>query len=65
MRRPALIQQALRRLLTGRTAIVIAHRLSTVREVELVEVLRRKPALEPRCASCGASGDEVAAQGLP
>jgi ABC-type multidrug transport system fused ATPase/permease subunit len=36
----ALIQEALRRLLTGRTAIVIAHRLSTVRYADLICVLQ-------------------------
>ncbi len=35
----ALIQDALRRLLTGRTAIVIAHRLSTVRNADLICVV--------------------------
>ncbi|MGH2561468.1 MAG: ABC transporter ATP-binding protein, partial [Thermomicrobiales bacterium] len=33
------IQDALRRLLTGRTAFVIAHRLSTIREAEKVVVM--------------------------
>ncbi|MDW8231727.1 MAG: ABC transporter ATP-binding protein [Roseiflexaceae bacterium] len=36
-----LIQQALRRLLRGRTSFVIAHRLSTVRDADLVLVLDR------------------------
>ncbi len=35
----ALIQDALRRLLAGRTAIVIAHRLSTVREADMICVV--------------------------
>jgi ATP-binding cassette subfamily B multidrug efflux pump len=35
----ALIQDALRRLLSSRTAIVIAHRLSTVRHADLICVL--------------------------
>ncbi|MBC7339014.1 MAG: ABC transporter ATP-binding protein [Firmicutes bacterium] len=35
----ALIQEALRRLLRGRTAIVIAHRLSTVRDADRIYVL--------------------------
>jgi len=35
----ALIQSALRRLLSGRTAIVIAHRLSTVRNADLICVV--------------------------
>ena len=34
-----LIQQALRRLLKGRTAIVIAHRLSTIRSADRIVVL--------------------------
>ena len=34
-----LIQQALRRLLAGRTSFVIAHRLSTIREADLVVVM--------------------------
>jgi ABC-type multidrug transport system fused ATPase/permease subunit len=35
----ALIQEALERLLSGRTAIVIAHRLSTVRHADCIFVL--------------------------
>ncbi len=35
-----LIQDALRRLLAGRTAIVIAHRLSTVREADVICVVQ-------------------------
>lgn len=35
----ALIQEALGRLLAGRTAIIIAHRLSTVRNVDLIYVV--------------------------
>src|SRR5262249_26490897 len=34
----ALIQQAMERLMTGRTAIVIAHRLSTVRSLDRILV---------------------------
>jgi ABC-type multidrug transport system fused ATPase/permease subunit len=34
-----LIQEALRRLLVGRTSFVIAHRLSTIREADLVVVM--------------------------
>jgi len=37
----SLIQEALHRLLAGRTAIVIAHRLSTVREVDRIYVLHQ------------------------
>lgn len=35
----ALIQEALQQLLTGRTAVVIAHRLSTVRRADLIYVV--------------------------
>ncbi|MGQ9631517.1 MAG: ABC transporter ATP-binding protein [bacterium] len=35
-----LIQEALRRLLVGRTAVVIAHRLSTVRNADLICVVQ-------------------------
>jgi len=34
-----LIQQALKRLLEGRTSFVIAHRLSTIREADIVVVM--------------------------
>jgi ATP-binding cassette subfamily B protein len=33
------IEQALRRLLHGRTAFIIAHRLSTIRDADLIVVL--------------------------
>jgi ATP-binding cassette subfamily B protein len=36
-----LIQQALARLLEGRTSFVIAHRLSTVRHADLILVLQK------------------------
>ena len=35
-----LIQEALRRLLANRTAIVIAHRLNTVRQADLIGVVQ-------------------------
>lgn len=40
-RTEALIQDALRKLLRGRTSIVIAHRLSTIRDADQVLVLER------------------------
>ena len=41
-----LIQQALQRLLSGRTSFVIAHRLSTVRHADLILVLQKGRILE-------------------
>jgi ATP-binding cassette subfamily B protein len=41
-----LIQQALQRLLIGRTSFVIAHRLSTVRHADLILVLQKGRILE-------------------
>jgi ATP-binding cassette subfamily B protein len=40
------IQRALRRLLTGRTAIVIAHRLATVRYADRILVLQEGKIIE-------------------
>ena len=36
----SLIQDALRRLLEGRTAVVIAHRLSTIRSADCIYVVQ-------------------------
>jgi ABC-type multidrug transport system fused ATPase/permease subunit len=41
-----LIQQALERLMTGRTVILIAHRLSTVRSADQIVVLEGKRIIE-------------------
>ena len=41
-----LIQQALQRLLAGRTSFVIAHRLSTVRHADMILVLQKGRILE-------------------
>jgi ATP-binding cassette subfamily B protein len=38
-RTEALIQQAMKRLMQGRTSFVIAHRLSTIREADLILVM--------------------------
>jgi subfamily B ATP-binding cassette protein MsbA len=37
----ALVQEALQRLMVGRTALVIAHRLSTIQRADLIVVLER------------------------
>jgi ATP-binding cassette subfamily B multidrug efflux pump len=55
----ALIQDALRRLLEGRTAIVIAHRLSTVRSADQILVMHHG-----RVAERGRHAELLAAGGL-
>ncbi|HLT64307.1 MAG TPA: ABC transporter ATP-binding protein, partial [Pseudohongiella sp.] len=35
------VQQAIERLMPGRTTIIIAHRLATVRNVDLIAVMER------------------------
>ena len=52
----ALIQEAIERLMVGRTAIVIAHRLSTVRALDRILVFDRGRIVEdgPHAALCGA-----------
>ena len=42
----ALIQDALTRILHGRTSIVIAHRLSTIRHVDRIIVLHQGTVVE-------------------
>jgi ATP-binding cassette subfamily B protein len=41
-----LIQEALERLMTGRTSFVIAHRLSTIRKADQILVLRAGQIIE-------------------
>src|SRR4030095_6856156 len=55
----ALIQEALWTLLAGRTAIVIAHRLSTVRRMDRLVVIERGAIVEQ-----GTHDDLVAADGI-
>ena len=67
------IEQALRRLLHGRTAFIIAHRLSTIRDADLIVVLehgagrragharRAARSARPLPSACTATGPQTAA----
>ena len=54
-----LIQQALERLMVGKTTLIIAHRLSTVRNADLIVVLEGKHILEQ-----GTHADLLAKDGM-
>jgi ABC-type multidrug transport system fused ATPase/permease subunit len=54
-----LIQQALERLMVGRTTVVIAHRLSTIRSADCIVVLKGSQIVEK-----GTHEELMARQGL-
>jgi ABC-type multidrug transport system fused ATPase/permease subunit len=54
-----LIQEALRRLMSHRTSFVIAHRLGTIRDADLIVVLR-----DGRIVERGTHTALLAAEGL-
>lgn len=53
------VQRALRRLCTGRTAIIVAHRLATIRDADRIVVIR-----EGRIVESGNHNDLLAAGGF-
>jgi subfamily B ATP-binding cassette protein MsbA len=54
-----LVQDALRKLMTGRTTLIIAHRLSTIEHADRIAVLD-----EGRLVECGSHAELVGRGGL-
>ena len=54
-----LLQEALRRLMEGRSSIVIAHRLSTIQDVDRIVVMHRG-----RVRECGTHAELLALRGI-